>query len=387
MQVVKTFLWMCALLLGFMSLAEAHPASASAISLRLNDTSVALDIQMPLDQLQMALPDVIFDNQQPIRRELRDVFRQYLSRHLALRTPQQQAFTWQIASLAYGMVDNAPNLLVSIKAQPPAATTVGAFQLEYDAILHQVVSHKVYVMVSTDFKAGIFPEQPQTVDIIRYQHSTVQVERVAIGWWQQFGAMAVHGVQHILEGTDHLLFLLCLLLPAPLLIQGQRWAGQASQRESVFSIVKIVTAFTVGHSLTLALATLGIVPVPADLVEILVAASIVIAALHALRPLFGNHAARIAIAFGLVHGLAFASVLTGLGLDVGDTVLALLAFNLGIEAMQLLLIGLVMPWLILMAQRESFYRYVRLLGAWFSLIAAVLWILERAWGVTNPLMG
>ena len=70
------------------------------------------------------------------------------------------------------------------------------------------------------------------------------------------------GMRHIAEGTDHLLFLLVLFLPAPLIAVGSRWAGLADMRSSVLRILKIVTAFTVGHSITLALAAFGVVPVP-----------------------------------------------------------------------------------------------------------------------------
>jgi hypothetical protein len=89
------------------------------------------------------------------------------------------------------------------------------------------------------------------------------------------------GMRHICEGTDHLLFLLTLLLPAPLFVTGSSWSGVADVRQSVLRILKIVTAFTVGHSITLAIATLGFVHVLSRPVEVLIAISILISAIHA----------------------------------------------------------------------------------------------------------
>jgi len=143
-------------------------------------------------------------------------------------------------------------------------------------------------------------------------------------WWSSFDAslgdlgafpsMFRLGMRHIGEGTDHLLFLLTLLLPAPLLVVGSRWAGFAGRRRSVLQVLKVVTAFTAGHSITLALAALGLVRVPSRPIEILIAVSILVSAVHALRPLFPGREAGIAALFGLLHGLAFATTLQNLGL-------------------------------------------------------------------------
>jgi hypothetical protein len=185
------------------------------------------------------------------------------------------------------------------------------------------------------------------------------------------------GMRHIAEGTDHLLFLLTLLLPAPLLLVGRRWAGFAGARQSVLRILKVVTAFTAGHSLTLALAALGVVRVPSGPIEVFIAISILVSAAHALRPLFPGKEAGIAVFFGLIHGLAFASVLGELGLRGWALVTSLLAFNLGIETMQLIVVAVTMPCLVLFS-RARWYWVVRMGGAVFAGVAAVGWIGERA---------
>lgn len=194
------------------------------------------------------------------------------------------------------------------------------------------------------------------------------------------------GMRHIAEGTDHLLFLLTLLLPAPLVVTARRWSGVAGVRQSLLRILRIVTAFTVGHSVTLALAALGWVRVPSAPVEVLIAVSILVSAVHALRPVFPGKEAGIAAFFGLIHGLAFAATLNELGLGRWERVAGILEFNLGIETMQLVVVVAVLPSLVLLS-RTRIYPVVRVGGAMFAGVAAVGWIGERMFGLRNPAEG
>ncbi len=198
------------------------------------------------------------------------------------------------------------------------------------------------------------------------------------GWWNgvQISSLFPLGMRHIAEGTDHLLFLLTLLLPAPLLAIGARWAAPATMRQSLLHILGIVTAFTIGHSLTLTMAAMNFVHVPSRPVEVLIAVSILVSAVHALRPIFPGKEAWIAAFFGLIHGLAFASTLDRLGLTRWDRVAGILSFNLGIETMQLLVVALVLPSLLVMS-RTSAYSVFRMAGAAFACIASAMWIVER----------
>lgn len=205
------------------------------------------------------------------------------------------------------------------------------------------------------------------------------------GWISSVGFASIFrlGMRHIAEGTDHLLFLLVLLLPAPLLALGPRWAGFAGARRSLFQILKVVTAFTIGHSITLALAALGVVRVPSRPIEVMIALSILLSAIHALRPLFPGREALIAAFFGLIHGLAFAATLEQLGLGRWERVAGILAFNLGIETMQLIVVAATIPSLVLMSRTRA-YPFLRIGGALFAGIASVGWIAERLLGLRNP---
>jgi HupE / UreJ protein len=202
------------------------------------------------------------------------------------------------------------------------------------------------------------------------------------GWTSTVGFVSLFrlGMRHIAEGTDHLLFLLALLLPAPIIGLGSRWAGFADVRSSLMRILRIVTAFTIGHSITLALAALGFVHVPSRPIEVLIAVSILVSAIHALRPLFPGKEAGIAAFFGLIHGLAFAATLSELGLGRWERMTGILAFNLGIETMQLIVVAVTLPSLVLMSRTRA-YPFLRIGGALFAGFASVGWIAERLLGL------
>ena len=187
------------------------------------------------------------------------------------------------------------------------------------------------------------------------------------------------GVRHIAEGTDHLLFLLTLLLPAPLLAVDGRWCQSATVRNSLLHILGIVTAFTVGHSLTLALSAFGLVRLPSRPVEVLIAVSILVSAIHALRPIFPGKESAVACFFGLIHGMAFASTLNELGVTGWYRVVSLLGFNLGIEAMQLVVVLMILPSFLLL-RRTRFYAPFRTIGGCVAGCAAIAWIFERITG-------
>ncbi len=206
--------------------------------------------------------------------------------------------------------------------------------------------------------------------------------RAWLGNFGGFPSMFRLGMRHIAEGTDHLLFLLALLLPAPLLVSGSHWAGFAGGRHAVMQILKVVTAFTLGHSITLALAALGLVRVPSRPIEVFIAFSILVSAAHALRPLFPGREAGIAAGFGLMHGLAFAATLQNLGLGWGERVVSILGFNLGIETMQLMVVSALMPSLVLLS-RTNAYSFLRIGGALFAMFASAGWLAERLLNVHN----
>lgn len=199
--------------------------------------------------------------------------------------------------------------------------------------------------------------------------------------WRQFVDYAREGVWHIWIGFDHVLFLLALLLPAVLVWRARQWQAAAGFGPAFWDVFRIVTSFTLAHSITLTLAALGLVTLPSRAVEAAIALSVVLAALNNLRPLAQRGRWLVAFAFGLIHGFGFASVLVDLGLPRDALALALVGFNLGVEAGQLAIVALFLP-LAYALRRTAFYRrWVMLGGSLAVAVLAAVWLVERAFDV------
>lgn len=169
------------------------------------------------------------------------------------------------------------------------------------------------------------------------------------------------GIEHIIGGIDHLLFLLALL----------------ALSTSLWQTVKIITAFTVAHSITLSLAVLGLVDVPSSIVEPLIAASIVwVAVENLVAPAGAGRRWLIAAVFGLVHGLGFASALAELGLSRDALVRALVGFNVGVELGQLAFVVVVLPPLVWASRPGRLPRLPQILSVIVALVGAV-WFVQR----------
>ncbi|MEP7246498.1 MAG: HupE/UreJ family protein [Gammaproteobacteria bacterium] len=193
-----------------------------------------------------------------------------------------------------------------------------------------------------------------------------------------FGTFVTQGIWHVWIGYDHLSFLLLLLLPSVLRSTGREWQQAGGFRETARDLMQIITAFTLAHSITLALAATGTVSIPVRPIEMAIAASILIAGLLNLFP--GAAKARLALAFGfgLVHGFGFANALAELGSHGARLIPTLAGFNIGVEIAQLSLVALVLP-LLLRARISSFYA-TRFMPA-ASLAAAMAgaaWLAARA---------
>ncbi|MEO0455206.1 MAG: HupE/UreJ family protein [Cyanobacteria bacterium P01_A01_bin.114] len=180
-------------------------------------------------------------------------------------------------------------------------------------------------------------------------------------WRQQFASFLKLGVEHIFTGYDHILFLVALLLPGG----------------TLFNLLKIVTAFTLAHSLTLSLAVLNIVTLPTALVESLIALSVVHVAIENLWFKRLQHRWGITFILGLIHGLGFANILRELTETQGNLVLSLASFNLGVELGQ---IGIVIvTFLGLQTLRRYRWSFRVRQGVSFSLILlGSFWFAERA---------
>jgi hypothetical protein len=248
--------------------------------------------------------------------------------------------------------------------------TVGQLTIRYQILEHLDPSHRGLLtlragaLVQTAVLGGSEPE--------------LSLEASSTSRMRMFHEYLGAGIWHILSGIDHLLFLFSLLLPAVLVRQGKGWQPVAAVRPALISIFKVVTAFTLAHSITLTLAALDVVRLPSRLTESIIAVSIVIAALNNVFPVVTESRARIAFAFGLLHGFGFASVLSEMGLPPGARILSLFAFNFGIETGQLAVVLAVMPCIYVLRSATVYRRTLVPLGSAVIAAIAFVWFVQRA---------
>jgi hydrogenase/urease accessory protein HupE len=182
-------------------------------------------------------------------------------------------------------------------------------------------------------------------------------------FWQVLYTFFLEGIWHIVIGIDHILFVISLLL-----------AGGTMRQ-----VVKVISAFTVAHSITLSLAALGVVVVPGAVVEPIIAASIVVVAGQSLLPQKRDWRVLFAFGFGLIHGFGFAGALSELELPSTSLLWALGSFNVGVECGQVCIVVLVLPILTFIKRHSRTSRLVIPVGTVLVMAIGMYWCIERIW--------
>jgi hypothetical protein len=277
-------------------------------------------------------------------------------------------------------VNGEDAIVTTVRFSDAGRSIEGAIKLDYDFILDVVPAHQVYVALVSDWNNGQVAEgDPQVVAVLGGGVTEVTLDRTEQTPLHGFFSVVWLGMLHIAEGTDHLLFLATLLVVAPSLAVrakkgwGFRWTQPIPLKKTIGRATLIITSFTAGHLVTLALVSLGLISFPTKPVEILVAVSIIVAAIHAFRPLMPRGELLIAGVFGLVHGTAFATTILDLNLGFGEKIVAILGFNVGVELAQLTAAVLVLPLLILLSHARA-YSGFRTVVAGVAVVAATAWI-------------
>ncbi len=247
------------------------------------------------------------------------------------------------------------------------------FTLSYKLIFQQDSLHKGLLKVdlpNLQSSALLSPERPDA-QISLTESSALRV----------FSKYIIEGVWHIWIGIDHIVFLISLLLLAPLQPSRKKiteWLAAQTARPVLLDILAVVTAFTIAHSITLGLTVMEWLTPPSNLIEPAIALSVVLASLNNLLGGYSLKRWRLAFVFGLIHGFGFANVLLDLGLPNSALVAALGGFNLGVELGQLAIVMVFLPmaWLL---RSTLFYRWVVVAGGSFVIaLLGVYWLLDRS---------
>jgi HupE / UreJ protein len=218
-------------------------------------------------------------------------------------------------------------------------------------------------------------------EVLSPEHPEVALDLAPSSAIESIGRFTSLGISHILLGYDHLLFIAVLLIVAPF-HRGARtgWKPLDGFGRVLIETLKILTAFTLAHAISLTLAVLGVVDVPSRVVDPAVAITIMVAAIDNIRPILPQLRWAVAFGFGLIHGLAFASALAPMRLQPSGLALALGSFNIGVELGQIALALLLIP-IVYVVRWEKVY--LRLFAPALSLAAfglASIWFVERIAG-------
>ncbi|MEQ8209189.1 MAG: HupE/UreJ family protein [Lacipirellulaceae bacterium] len=242
-------------------------------------------------------------------------------------------------------------------------------EVEYSLLFELDPTHRGLVLYENGPTASTHILSPES--------RTLQLNTAESSLWRTLLEYIWEGVWHIWIGTDHILFLICLLIPAVLVRRESEWQPVEAFGPACKEVLKIVTVFTVAHSITLWLSVMEYVTLPSQMVEATIAFSIIVTAANNLWPVLPLSGWMIAFFFGLIHGFGFANVLLDLGLSSTALAVSLLGFNVGVELGQLAIVLVFLP--IAYALRHTrFYEWGIMRGGSVVIaVIAALWMVER----------
>ena len=274
------------------------------------------------------------------------------------------------ASVAPLMIDwHGEQAYVAAPLQVVCAGDVGTLAVDYGFLRGIDASHRMLVRMDEATGVRTLVATPGERREVGAAHASRSAE---------FFRYLKEGAHHIWIGYDHLAFLFALLLPAVLRRARGGWQPVAQLRDATLETLKIVSAFTLSHSITLGLSALGWVRPPAQAIEVAIALSVAAAAALNLLPGLKLRGATLAFGFGFIHGFGFANALADLGLSRGDVVLPLLGFNLGVEIGQLAVVAAVLP-LLFWWRARPFYAARWLPAASMGIVAVALYWTAVRW--------
>jgi len=381
---------LAALLLGLAAgAASAHKASDAYLQLQLAAQAASLRVDVALRDLDVAL-DIDADGDGKLTwgevRRAWPVIEDYLRSHVDVR-----GCTWTQSSRALEKrIDGVYAALMltgdcSITAEPVIRyTALHDVDPTHRGLAHIEMAGRPSTLRVLDpthpahiEPAHRAPIEPREADEIRDPAPIAQADSGSPAAYEQHASFLREGVQHILTGYDHVLFLLCLLLPSVMRRGPQGWQPVQRLGQALWPVLGIVSAFTIAHSITLGLAASGRVSLPPSVIEPAIAVTIVLAAIDNLRPLFGGRRALVTFAFGLVHGFGFAGVLAELNLAPAQFAWALLQFNLGLELGQLMIVAAAVAVLFVLRAQPRYPAWAIRGGSCAAILIGTLWFIER----------
>jgi hypothetical protein len=356
--------------LGFATSADAHGFATSQVRLRLDGARIDGEWEIQLRDARQALgldPNVPGEAGWSELVARKDALPEYLAARFAIES-EGRSCPLEVT----GLERQPAHDLVLARIVASCASPPERLRIRCDSFFETQPSHRAYFSLED--------ARVTNIGVFRDDVRSVALEVHQLHVWSTFVEFVREGAIHIASGTDHMLFLLALLLPAPLLPARRGGSAAGGLYPTTREVFKVVTAFTFAHSVTLCLSYFGVVAPRGRWVEVAIAVSVAAAAWNNLRPFLPGRAWAIALAFGLVHGLGFAGALKNLSLPNHARGLALAAFNVGVEMGQLAIVLALLPVLCFVARRAWYPRLVMGVGSFVIVWMAALWTIERALG-------
>lgn len=257
-------------------------------------------------------------------------------------------------------------------------TTPDLIDVNYSVMFDLDAAHTGMLLIEQFWRGNIFNNERQPSLVFSSSNRSQRLDLSNFTMFSGFMGVVKLGVKHIWLGIDHILFLIALILPAAMIRRERSWEPVTEFRSALFYVIKIVTLFTIAHTMTLSLAAFRVVDLPSRLVESVIAISIAIAALDILFPIFKKKIAWVVFIFGLFHGFGFASVLAHLGVLGEHMALSLFSFNLGVEIGQVAVILVIFPVLYMIRNYAFFPKIILRFGAIALIMLSAVWFVERA---------
>ncbi len=367
--------WLVApLLLIAASAAQAHKASDAYVQLTGSATETTVRVDIALRDLDAVL-DIDADGDGRLTwGEVRAAWPAID----AYAASQLQVEGCVLTAPAHALERRADGVYAALSYTSPCVLTAAA-PIRYTVFADVDPTHRGIARIAlpgqTELVRVLDPRQPQALAVAAGGSAAAMSGAAAAG--EAPAGFLREGIHHIVTGYDHVLFLMCLLFPAVMRRTREGWQPLPTLREALWPVIGIVTAFTVAHSITLALAALKWVALPAWFIEPAIAVTIMLAALNNFWPIFRGHVVLVTFLFGLLHGFGFAGVLGELNLPTAQFAWALLQFNVGLELGQVLIV--VMAISLMFIARNSL-RYVPVVirgGSGVAIVVALLWFVER----------
>ena len=253
---------------------------------------------------------------------------------------------------------------------------------DYSVLFDEEPNHRGFLLIEHNWATGTFANENQISLVFSPSSRQQDFDVQSSGRLQGFIAVVKLGAEHMWLGLDHVMFLVALLLPAVL-----RWDPESGWQPidrftpALINVVKIVMAFTVAHSVTLSLAALGVLHLPGRLVEVVIALSVALAAANILFHWVRERVWIAVFVFGLFHGFGFAGALSEMGVIGEDLGLSRLAFNLGVEVGQIVIVAILFPLFFLVRRAVVYQRIVLPVAAVTMILISSAWVVERAFGL------